>query len=59
MSQFNNVAVDVAANVYFDGGVISRSVHFADGSHKTLGVALARRIPIHYRGRGVDGIFVR
>ena len=40
MSQFNNVTVDIAANVYFDGGVISRSIHFADGSHKTLGVAL-------------------
>ena len=40
MSQFNNVTVSIAANVYFDGGVISRSIYLADGSHKTLGVAL-------------------
>ena len=40
MSQFNNVTVNMSANIYFDGGVISRSVYFADGNHKTLGVAL-------------------
>ena len=40
MSQFNNVTVNIGANIYFDGGVISRTVYFADGSNKTLGVAL-------------------
>ncbi len=40
MSQFSNVSVDIKANIYFDGGVISRSLRFADGSRKTLGVAL-------------------
>ncbi len=40
MSQFNNVTVNIAANIYFDGGVISRSIYLADGSRKTLGVAL-------------------
>ena len=40
MSQFDNVTVNISANIYFDGGVISRSVYFADGSHKTLGVVL-------------------
>ena len=37
MSNFENVTVVKEANVYFDGGVISRSVLFSDGSKKTLG----------------------
>ncbi|PYI52972.1 pyrimidine/purine nucleoside phosphorylase [Paenibacillus flagellatus] len=40
MSQFENVTVLKKANVYFDGGVTSRTVVFADGSKKTLGVML-------------------
>ncbi len=35
--QFENVSIDVAGNSYFDGAVTSRTVHFADGSRKTLG----------------------
>ena len=35
---FTNVSVDTKANIYFDGRVISHSVHFADGSRKTLGL---------------------
>jgi uncharacterized protein YaiE (UPF0345 family) len=38
MSEFNNVTVVREANVYFNGAVISRSVLFADGSKKTLGI---------------------
>ena len=38
MSQFENVTVIKAANMYFDGNVVSRTVLFADGSKKTLGV---------------------
>lgn len=38
MSEFNNVTVVREANVYFDGGVTSRTVLFADGSKKTLGI---------------------
>ena len=41
MSEFNNVTVVKAANVYFDGKVTSRSVIFADGTKKTLGYMLA------------------
>ncbi len=37
MSEFENVTVVKAANVYFDGGVISRTIRFTDGSEKTLG----------------------
>ena len=35
---FSNVTVDAKANVYFDGKVVSHSVHFTDGSKKTLGL---------------------
>ena len=40
MSKFESVNVVVAANVYFDGNVSSRTVEFADGSIKTLGLML-------------------
>jgi uncharacterized protein YaiE (UPF0345 family) len=40
MSEFANVTVVKAANVYFDGKVTSRTVKFADGSIKTLGYML-------------------
>jgi uncharacterized protein YaiE (UPF0345 family) len=40
MSEFNNVTIIKAANIYFDGKVTSRTVKFADGSHKTLGIML-------------------
>lgn len=38
MSEFTNVTVVREANVYFDGAVTSRTVLFADGSKKTLGI---------------------
>ncbi|NVZ08500.1 pyrimidine/purine nucleoside phosphorylase [Allochromatium humboldtianum] len=38
MSEFNNVTVAKAANIYFDGQVTSRTLTFADGSRKTLGI---------------------
>ncbi|MDG1662931.1 MAG: pyrimidine/purine nucleoside phosphorylase [Pseudomonadales bacterium] len=37
MSEFNQVSIVKAANIYFDGNVISRTVNFEDGSRKTLG----------------------
>jgi uncharacterized protein YaiE (UPF0345 family) len=40
MSQFDNVSVVKAANIYFDGKVTSRTVIFADGTRKTLGIML-------------------
>ncbi|MBI4793533.1 MAG: pyrimidine/purine nucleoside phosphorylase [Deltaproteobacteria bacterium] len=40
MSEFNNVTVVKKANVYFGGNVTSRTVIFADGSKKTLGIML-------------------
>ncbi|WP_416307247.1 pyrimidine/purine nucleoside phosphorylase [Neptunicella sp. SCSIO 80796] len=38
MSKFDNVTLIRDINVYFDGGVTSRTVVFTDGSTKTLGV---------------------
>jgi len=40
MSSFENVKIDTAANIYFDGKVTSRRVTFPDGSFKTLGIML-------------------
>lgn len=40
MSEFNNVTVVKEANIYFNGGVTSRTVIFADGSKKTLGIMM-------------------
>jgi hypothetical protein len=40
MSDFANVTVVKKANVYFDGQVSSRTIRFADGSEKTLGIML-------------------
>lgn len=37
---FENVSVVKMANVYFDGKVTSRTVLFADGTRKTLGIML-------------------
>lgn len=36
--KFENVSVICKANIYFDGKVVSHTVHFADGSKKTLGL---------------------
>lgn len=38
MSEFKNVTVARKANVYFDGGVTSRTIEFAGGEIKTLGI---------------------
>lgn len=38
MSEFENVRIAKKANVYFDGAVTSRTVIFANGTKKTLGI---------------------
>lgn len=40
VSTFDQVSVEIEANVYFDGKVTSRSILFSDGSKKTLGIML-------------------
>lgn len=37
MKSLSNLTVDLKANVYFDGRVISHTLHLADGSRRTLG----------------------
>jgi purine/pyrimidine-nucleoside phosphorylase len=39
MSEFKGVTVVKKANVFFDGGVTSRTIRFGDGTKKTLGIA--------------------
>lgn len=38
MTQFDDVSVVAKANVYFDGKVVSHTVHFKGGEKKTLGL---------------------
>jgi len=38
MHSFPNVTADAKANVYFDGRVVSHTIHFQDGTRKTLGL---------------------
>ena len=40
MSKFDNVSVVRKANIYFDGGVTSRTIEFANGEIKTLGIMM-------------------
>ncbi len=40
MSKLENVSVIKKANTYFDGQVTSRTVEFADGSTKSLGIMM-------------------
>tara|TARA_B100000965_G_scaffold403693_1_gene432488 strand:- start:551 stop:868 length:318 start_codon:yes stop_codon:yes gene_type:complete len=40
MDNLKNVDVDILANIYFEGKVISRNIFLKDGSKKTLGVML-------------------
>jgi uncharacterized protein YaiE (UPF0345 family) len=40
MAKFENVTVTKEANIYYDGKVTSRTVAFADGEIKSLGIML-------------------
>jgi len=40
MRQFDNVSVERKANLYFDGNVSSRTLTFANGEVKTLGIMM-------------------
>jgi hypothetical protein len=41
MEEYSNATIVRKANVYFGGRVTSRTVKFADGSRKTLGIMMA------------------
>ena len=59
MSEFNNVKVNKEANIYFDGKVISRTVTFADGSIKTLGVMLPGEYEFNTEKKELMEIYTR
>ncbi len=40
MTTFDQVSIDIKANIYFEGNVTSRTLLFPDGTKKTLGVML-------------------
>jgi hypothetical protein len=40
MSKFTNIDVTKEANIYFGGKVTSRTIEFANGEKKTLGIML-------------------
>ena len=40
MSTFENVTLDITANVYFDGKCVSHAFFLADGTKKSVGVIL-------------------
>jgi purine/pyrimidine-nucleoside phosphorylase len=40
VTTFDQVSVDIKANIYFEGKVTSRTIVFSDGSKKTLGIML-------------------
>ena len=57
MSEFINVTVVKAVNAYFDGKVTSRTVIFADGSKKTLGVMLPGEYEFNTDAKEIMEIF--
>ena len=40
MTEFTNVSVIREANIYYEGKITSRTILFADGSRKTLGIMM-------------------
>ncbi|MEO7726307.1 MAG: pyrimidine/purine nucleoside phosphorylase [Burkholderiales bacterium] len=44
MHKFDNVSVTRKANVYFDGKCVSHTIHFPDGSRKSVGVIFPAKL---------------
>ena len=44
MEKFDNVSVVKKANVYFDGKCVSHTVHFGDGTRKSVGVIFPAKL---------------
>ena len=51
VDKFKDVNVDLLANIYFEGNVISRNIFFKDGSRKTLGVMLPGKYEFNTEAR--------
>jgi uncharacterized protein YaiE (UPF0345 family) len=48
MESFKNVELIKKANIYFDGNVTSRTFIDIDGSKKSLGIMMPRRVSFWY-----------
>jgi purine/pyrimidine-nucleoside phosphorylase len=57
MSEFKNVSIVKKANIYFNGGVTSRTVIFPDGSKKTLGIMLPGEYEFNTSDKEIMEIF--
>lgn len=57
MSEFKNVSIVKKANIYFNGGVTSRTVLFSDGSKKTLGIMLPGEYEFNTSDREIMDIY--
>jgi uncharacterized protein YaiE (UPF0345 family) len=44
VTEFDNVSVIKKANVYFDGKCVSHTLHFGDGSRKSVGVLFPAKL---------------
>ena len=44
MSTYENVTLEVTANVYFEGKCVSHTFHTADGTRKSAGVILPSKL---------------
>lgn len=44
MAKFDNVSVTKKANVYFEGKCVSHTIHFADGTRKSVGVIFPAKL---------------
>jgi len=53
-SQFSGVTVATKANIYFDGGVVSHTLHLPDGTKLTLG--LIRPGSYHFNTGPAEGM---
>ena len=51
MSEFKNVTIIKAANIYYEGKVTSRTVLFGDGTKKTVSMN-GKNVSLHCTGRG-------
>ena len=42
--QIDNISVSTKANVHFDGKCVSHTLHYADGSKKSVGVVMPAKL---------------
>ena len=58
METFDNVSIVKKANVYFDGKCVSHTVHFGDGTRKSVGVLFPSQLTFKTAEPELMGIVV-